>query len=248
MSGCRNSRESCADRAHNSSVQGMVALGGPLADVADATATSIALLARWVGSEPTVRIEGALPGRVIEAESWDELADFVDARDIRLLRSLRIDVGERLGPRIGIRFERRSFTALTLDVAGDDRARSRRIRRIDSDTRSRKADRTPDRNCGANSLHSRVASPYVCRIGSEQPDQDLRGRGAAAGSGIAILIVALLGILIVEGLIGGLIGRRLFRLWSCSLPVEPRSSFGSEDGIGGGVAVVLGLSLPSFTG
>ena len=94
---------------------------GPLSDISDATATSHALLSRWVGSDQPTRIVAALPGQLIAVADWDEFAAFIDSRDLKRLQSLKIEVGDLLGPRITMNFTAVS-SALLLEVSGGDRA------------------------------------------------------------------------------------------------------------------------------
>src|SRR5664280_935480 len=95
---------------------------GALSEVVKATRTAAAGLQEWTEQASPIRIITTLPGRVVEAESWETFAGLVDNRDLQDLHGLKIDVGELLGPRASIHFEKKS-PALSIEVVGDDRVR-----------------------------------------------------------------------------------------------------------------------------
>jgi hypothetical protein len=94
---------------------------GPLSDVSDVTAAAQALLSRWAGADQPIRIVAAVPGQAISVDTWEEFAALIDSRDLRLLQSLKIDVGDLLGPRVSIHFGT-TPAALLFEVSGTDRA------------------------------------------------------------------------------------------------------------------------------
>lgn len=93
---------------------------GPLSDIADVTGTAQALLAKPDGKEPSTAIAAELPGRDVEAGTWEEFRSFVDSRDVEAIQSLRVSIGSFDATNVRMRF-RRDYMALTLEVAGDDR-------------------------------------------------------------------------------------------------------------------------------
>jgi hypothetical protein len=95
---------------------------GHLSDIERAARTTAALLQDWTGRASPIRVIATLTGRVVEAESWETFEGLVDIRDLQLLKGLKIDIGEILGPRASIHFENKS-PALSIEVVGDDRSR-----------------------------------------------------------------------------------------------------------------------------
>ena len=69
-----------------------------------------------------MRIVVTLPGRTVEAASWEEFEGSIDTRDLQDILGLKIDIGEVLGPRGSMHFENKS-PALSIEAVGDDRVR-----------------------------------------------------------------------------------------------------------------------------
>jgi hypothetical protein len=92
-----------------------------MGDIEDAARTAEAALAKLAGSPPPVRVVVSLPGRVAETASLDEaFGGLLDTRDLPLIQSLKIDIGEAQTRLVVIHCETLS-PAVTLEAVADDR-------------------------------------------------------------------------------------------------------------------------------
>jgi hypothetical protein len=79
---------------------------GTVEDIDQATRLALDILGQRSRTDPPCQIEIAFPQRVTNAESPDALQTEIDIRDLALIRSIRINVGAKRGPRATIHVER----------------------------------------------------------------------------------------------------------------------------------------------
>jgi hypothetical protein len=94
---------------------------GTTSDIERATRLALDVLAPRTANS-RCHIEIALPGRVTEAETPDALVTEIDTRDLTLVQSIRVAVGDRRQPKATIHVERQS-PAVTVEVVGESRTR-----------------------------------------------------------------------------------------------------------------------------
>lgn len=94
---------------------------GTTSDIEHAARLALDFLAPRT-AESRCRVEIALPGRVTEAETPDALVTDIDTRDLTLVQSIRVVVGDRRQPKVTIHVERQS-PAVTVEVVGENRTR-----------------------------------------------------------------------------------------------------------------------------
>lgn len=94
---------------------------GSLSDIEDAARTAEEVLKKLGGAAPSVRVVVSLPGRVAETDSLDEaFGGLLDTRDLSLITSLKIDVGQAQARRVAIHCESKS-PAAALEAVAEDR-------------------------------------------------------------------------------------------------------------------------------